>query len=333
MRGPSPRLYVASIGIQALTRLRDSNMNWRSTARSRTTGNLVMGSRRIGCSRLSTSAEHAIFAFPLMTIAQDPQTSSRQLDSYETGVVFLPSRVTGFSAISRRQMITFIDGRHLSANSSQCDGCFGPAWRLIRTMTCFSLMECSFRSVVLADARWNQRYVHRVVRKLNLPVAPLGAGRFQPVRVIAIWKIRLVVCAARFVARQSAESDNAREQQHVFEFAGEIERLVGPFRAIAQIDAPEAVLQFAELVVSRFEIPVDARHRDVFGHDFAHFFPDAEGIFGALLRNQRLVLSFLALALTVKYGCVRRVRAFFQILGVLNRRGTSDTATENARDK
>src|SRR6516164_4354994 len=333
MRGPSPRLYVPSMGIQALTRFRDSNINWRSTARSRTTGNFVIGSRRMGCSRLSTRAEQAILTLPLMTIAHDPQTSSRQFDSYETGVVFLPSRVTGFSAISRRQMIAFIDGRHLSANSSQCEGCFGPAWRLTRTMTCFSLMECSFRSVVLADARWNQGYIHRLVRKLNLPVAPLGAGRFQPVRVIAIWKIGLVVCAARFVARQSAESDNAREQQHVFEFAGEIERLVGPSRAIAQIDAPEAVLQFAKLVVSRFEIPVDARHRDVFGHDLAHLFPDGEGIFGALVRNQRLVLSFLALALTIKHRCIRRVRAFFQIFGVLNCCGTSDTATENAGDK
>src|SRR6516225_3611700 len=333
MRGPSPRLYVPAMGIQALTRFRDSNMDWRSTARSRTTGNLVIGSRRMGCTRRSTSAEHAIFTFPLITMAHEPQTSSRQLDSYETGVVFLPSRVTGFSAISRRQMITFIDRRHLSANSSQCEGCFGPAWRLIRTMTCFSLMECSFRGVVLADARWNQRYIHRVVRKLNLPVAPLGAGCFQPVRVIAIWKIRLVVCAARFVARQGTESDNAREQQHVFEFPGEIERLVGPFRAIAQIHAPEAVLQFAKLVVSRFEILVDARHRDVFGHDLAHLFPDGERIFGAFLRNQRLVLSFLALALTIKYGRVRRVPAFFQILSVPNRRGTSDTATENAGDQ
>src|SRR5499425_3748488 len=119
------------MGIQALTRLRDSNMNWRSTARSRTTGNLVIGSRRMGCSRLSTSAEHAIFTFPLITMAHEPQTSSRQLDSYETGVVFLPSRVTGFSAMSRRQMMTFIEGRHGKANSSQRAGSFGDACRLI----------------------------------------------------------------------------------------------------------------------------------------------------------------------------------------------------------
>ncbi len=50
-------------------------------------------------------------ALPLISIAHEPQISSRQFESYEIGVVFLPSRVTGFSAMSRRQMITFIEGR------------------------------------------------------------------------------------------------------------------------------------------------------------------------------------------------------------------------------
>src|SRR2546421_3400836 len=33
--------------------------------------------------------------------------------------VFLPSRVTGFSAMSRRQMMTFMEGRHLRENRSE----------------------------------------------------------------------------------------------------------------------------------------------------------------------------------------------------------------------
>src|SRR5438552_2723756 len=53
------------------------------------------------------------------------------------GVVFFPSRVTGFSAMSRKQIITFIDGRHLRENSSQRAASFGPACRFTLTMTCF----------------------------------------------------------------------------------------------------------------------------------------------------------------------------------------------------
>src|ERR1700739_4615483 len=70
-----------------------------------------------------------------MTIAHEPHTSSRQLESYDTGVVGLPSRVTGFSAISRKQIITFIDGRHGSANSSHRELSLGLARRFIFTMT------------------------------------------------------------------------------------------------------------------------------------------------------------------------------------------------------
>src|SRR6266702_8676416 len=75
-------------------------------------------------------------ALPLISMAQEPQISSRQFESYEMGVVFLPSRVTGFSAMSRRQMMTFIEGRHLRENSSQRAASFGPACRFTLTMTC-----------------------------------------------------------------------------------------------------------------------------------------------------------------------------------------------------
>src|ERR1700740_1883662 len=67
------------------------------------------------------------------------------------GVVGLPSRVTGFSAISRRQMMTLSDGRHGSANSSQCAVSFGDAWRLTLTMTCFV-------SAILIFASWSLTY-------------------------------------------------------------------------------------------------------------------------------------------------------------------------------
>ncbi len=39
-------------------------------------------------------------------------------------MVALPSRVTGFSLMSRRQMITFMYGRQCRRNSSQCGAIF-----------------------------------------------------------------------------------------------------------------------------------------------------------------------------------------------------------------
>src|SRR5579872_4008387 len=100
-------------------------------------GNFENGSSRTGCSSLSISAEHAIRARPLISIAHDPQTSSRQFESYVIGVVFLPSRVTGVAAISMRQEITFMFGLYGSSNSSQRGCSFGLPCRLILIMTDF----------------------------------------------------------------------------------------------------------------------------------------------------------------------------------------------------
>src|SRR6266436_8892718 len=209
MRGPSPRLYVPSMGIQAFTRFRLSNMNCRSTVKSRTSGNFDIGSIRIGCSSLSTSAEHAMRALPLMSIAHDPQISSRQFESYEIGVVFFPSRVIGFSAMSRRQMMTFIEGRHLRENSSQRAGSFGPACRFTLTMTCFvsdihprptpAKLALLLHRVVPARTRLDQRSVHRLVRKLDVVVDPLRARGLQPIDVVALRKIRFVMRPARLI--------------------------------------------------------------------------------------------------------------------------------------
>src|SRR6266478_491183 len=204
MRGPSPRSYVPSIGIQAFTRFRLSNMNWRSTARSRTSGNLLSGSMRIGRSSESTSAEQAMRALPLMSIAQEPQISSRQFESYEIGVVFFPSLVTGFSAMSRRQMITFIEGRHFRENSSQRAASFGPACRFTLTMTCFVSaiipqpataqhpkpdQPLLFYRVVTPRQRINQLHVHRLISKLNVVAHPLRARGLQPIGVVAVRKV------------------------------------------------------------------------------------------------------------------------------------------------
>src|SRR6202030_2646462 len=197
------------MGTQALTALRFSKITLRSVARSRTIGNLENGSSFTGCSRLSISAEQAMRAFPLISMAQEPQTSSRQLESKETGVVFLASRVTGFSAMSRKQMMMFIDGRHGSANSSQRAASFGLAWRLMRRTTCFvSAMPTSFCGVITTRARRNLRDIDGLVGQLNFVVHPFCAGGLKPVGVIAFREIGLVVRAAGLVAIVGPDGDD-----------------------------------------------------------------------------------------------------------------------------
>src|SRR5215813_15505934 len=123
------------------------------------------------------------------------------------GVVFLPSRVTGFSAMSRRQMMTFIDGRQLRANSSQYGAPCGLTCRLTFMMTCFSAISSlpflpawSLRRVIPARPRRDHGNIHRLVGQLNIAVDPFGARRLQPVCVIPVREIGFVVSAAGFVA-------------------------------------------------------------------------------------------------------------------------------------
>src|SRR5260370_21402593 len=121
--------------------------------------------------------------------------SSRQYESYEIGVVFFPSRVTGFSAMSRRQIITFIEGRHLRENSSHRAGSFGPACRFTLTMTCLLSaiipqpataphrkpgQPLLFCRVVTPQPRLDQRNVHWLVLKLYVVLSPPVARRPHP---------------------------------------------------------------------------------------------------------------------------------------------------------
>src|SRR4029077_7085797 len=187
-------------------------------------------------------------ALPLISMAQEPQTSSRQLESKETGVVFLPSRVTGFSAMSRKQIMMFSDARHDSANSSQRAFSFGLAWRLMRRITCFfSAIPTSLRRVVATRARRNLRNIDGLGRELDVVIHPFCPGGLQPVGVVAIRKIGLVVRAPGFVAVERTDGDDAGQDQHILELAREVQRLIRPPRAIAEIDLAIARLQFAEL--------------------------------------------------------------------------------------
>src|SRR6267378_3777889 len=106
------------MGIQALTRRRASNILPRSTVRSRTSGNFFIGCKLIGCASLSISAEQACRTLPLITIVQEPQTSSRQAASQAGGVVLFPSAVTGLRWICISTEMTLALGRRSTWNSS-----------------------------------------------------------------------------------------------------------------------------------------------------------------------------------------------------------------------
>src|SRR5260370_21604284 len=138
------------------------------------------------------------------------------------GVVFFPSRVTGFSAMSRKQMMTFIEGRHLRENSSQRAASFGPACRFTLTMTCFvsaiipqpaktqvhrSGLQLLFCRVVTPRPRLNQRNVHWLVRKLNVVAHPFRARGLQPIGVLAVRKILLLMPSTWLIALQRPTSD------------------------------------------------------------------------------------------------------------------------------
>src|SRR3989344_9498815 len=93
---------------QAFAFLSSSNILERSTIRSLTTGNFVIGSIVIGWVRESTRAAQAWRTFPLINMVQAPQTSSKQLDSQTTGVTFSPFLFLGLRTTYIRQAITFI---------------------------------------------------------------------------------------------------------------------------------------------------------------------------------------------------------------------------------
>src|SRR5678816_4626370 len=230
MRGPGPRSYVPWIGIQPLIRIRSLNMRPRSTDRSRTTGNLLIGSSVIGCVRRSTSAEQDCRTLPLTSIVQAPQTSSRQCASQATGVVFLPSAVTGFRWISMRQKITFMPGTWGRLNSSQRAGVPGASCRRTRTRTVCGMSGLS--SVpgsgggIDTLARADQRRVHRFVGDGGPVLAPRGPGGPQALLVVPIGELGLVVRAPALVAHQRSQRDDSRQLEHVPELTREDQPLV-----------------------------------------------------------------------------------------------------------
>src|SRR5271168_4309602 len=95
------------------------------------------------------------------------------------GVVDWPSLVAGFSAMSRRQMITFMLGRQFRANSSHRAGSLGVAWRFTLTITFFGAAASAIR-LSLAFGRellpWASKNLAEVIRATVTTTAGKSAG-------------------------------------------------------------------------------------------------------------------------------------------------------------
>lgn len=122
--GPKPRSNEPSTSIQARTFFRFSNIESRLTTRSRTKGNFVMGASVMTelpvASRIGLiSAVHAWRGLPLMSIEQEPQTSSKHPCSQAIGWTFSFFRLYGFFWISMSAVMILEKGLSSSSNSSQ----------------------------------------------------------------------------------------------------------------------------------------------------------------------------------------------------------------------
>src|SRR4051812_41017425 len=221
------------MGTQAFTRLSASNIFCRSTVRSRTSGNFFIGCSVIGSVRWAISAEHAWRTFPLITMVQDPQTSSRQAASQAGGVVCFPSAVTGLRWICISTEITLALGRCSRWNSSQREGAEGPSLRSIRTITLSGMASL----IVMSRLRRKDRIVQALellVPDLRSILAPGAHAVLQPLVVArlpggnelgVVLRIRglrlgqhelgLVVAAAALVPQARGLQDQVGDLQHV----------------------------------------------------------------------------------------------------------------------
>src|SRR5262249_30762123 len=146
-------------------------------------------------------------------------------------------------------------------------------------------------SSVLPFSQRDQRRIYRLVDEARL-ISVRGEEGFrslQPVLVVALGGVGLVVRAAALVARERSLSDDARQLEHVMELPREGERLVGPARAIAQVDAARALQEFDHFLIALPELVIVANHRYMLRHPLAHLLPDYKGVFLAVRLEDVLV--------------------------------------------
>src|ERR1700675_2326427 len=90
------------------------------------------------------------------------------------------------------------------------------------------LFGCSLYRRILALAQGKQRRIPPLIIKLNCTGLVARLCGLQPLRVVAIRKLRFVMSPARFVAGERAHGDGSRKNEHVPELAGKVQRLIGP---------------------------------------------------------------------------------------------------------
>src|SRR2546423_1184078 len=209
------------MGTQARTRLSASNIFGRSPVRSRTSGNFFIGCRVMGRVSLSINAEQACRTLPLMTIVQDPHTSSRQAASQDGGLVFLPSAVTGLRWICISTEMTLALGRRSTWNSSHRCG-----WlRSTRTTSFPSVIVPRLRREdgVLQALQLGEFHLgavgrpaaHAVLQPLLVARLPGGHELGVVLRLCGLGlgkdEFGLVVAAAALVAHAAVAEDQARD--------------------------------------------------------------------------------------------------------------------------
>src|SRR6516162_6580975 len=154
------------------------------------------------------------------------------------------------------------------------------SWHRTRKNSCNRWVEAlasrslSFSSI-LPRPRGYQRNVYRLKLKLWL-VSVRGKiclGRFQPILVIPLRKIRFIVRAARLVPQGRPLGDHPRKLQHVIKLTGEYHGGVGPLGAVAEIDLPEPLEHLAQFTVGLLQALVVANHGAVLGHQLAQLAP------------------------------------------------------------
>src|SRR5262249_53226163 len=329
-----PRSYDPSSWIHAFTRFSDSNMLARSTMRSRTTGNFVIGSSTMGSpwgDTRSTSVLHAWRTWPLTSLVQAPPTSSRQFESHTTGAVFFPCTVWGRRWIAMSAAITFILGSRSTSNSSQRGAACALSWRLTLMRTALMLASLArsgsglrlarlrlarsrlvlasarslgvprrpFLRVVLPLARRDQRRVHRLVVDLGLGGRRVvaRARRLEEILVVAPGEIRLEVRPPRLVAQQRAAHDDARQHEHVPALAEEHQRAVRGAAVVEDARVLPPIHQLHDLLLRLAELVVPADDRAVARHPVAELVRDLVRVLRPVHLGQLAKVELLGLLL------------------------------------
>ncbi|MCU1226923.1 MAG: hypothetical protein JWQ42_5016 [Edaphobacter sp.] len=151
--------------------------------------------------------------------------------------------------------------------------------------------------VVAARSRFDVANINVFKLELGCVAVEAGLGGLEELLVVALWEVGFVVGSAGLIAELCALHDDASEFEHVVELAGEGEAGVGPLALVREIDVAVASLQLNDLGVGLREPCVVTNDGGVLGHGFAELTPELEGVLGAGVVEEDVVVLLLALEL------------------------------------